>query len=114
MEVTFGVDLQLIIQLVISVILPLLVGLVTKWSTSPATKAILLALLSVITSGLNELLTAIVTGQTFDFGIWLVAAIGTFAIAVATHFGLWKPTEVTAVVQSVGSDDKRTTSYRTS
>ena len=104
MNVEFGVDLALVIQLLISTVLPIIVALVTKWDTSRPTRALLLALLAAISSGLTELLHTIATDATFDLGVWLVAAIGSFVVAVATHYGLWKPTTVTARALSVGSE----------
>lgn len=104
--VVFNVDWPLIIGTVISVILPLLVGLVTKTYTSRALKAILLAALAFITSGLTELYAAITGGEVFDAGTWLVGAIASFAIAVGSQFGFWRPVGATAAVQAVGDRPK--------
>ena len=101
-DVSFAVSLPLLIQTVIATVLPLLVGLVTKTVTRGGVKAALLALLSIISSGLTELLAAMTQETLFDFGTWLVWAIGTFAVAVSAHYGFWKPTGVTGAVQSVG------------
>lgn len=112
MDFKFGIDWPTIIQILVSTVLPIVVGLVTNWRTSSSTRAILLALLSVVTSGLTELLTALDAGVAFALGQWLVSAVVTFVIAVATHFGLWKPTGVSEAAISVGSSDPPPASYR--
>lgn len=102
-DVVFQIDWPLIISTLISTILPLLVGLVTKTTTSGGLKAMLLAALAFLTAGLTELYVAITEDVTFDIGTWLVGAIASFAVAVGSHYGFWKPTGVTGTVQSVGS-----------
>lgn len=99
----FTLDGAAVVQLLVAVILPILVGLVTTRVTSESRKAVLLAALSLVTSVLVSLGAAIQEGQTFDLGVALLAAIPTFAIAVASHYGLWKPTGVSAQAQAVGS-----------
>jgi hypothetical protein len=103
MDIDFEVNWALIIQTLIATVLPLIVGLVTTRVTRGIVKALLLAGLSIISSGLTQLLAAITAEETFDLGTWLVAAVGTFAVAVATHYGLWKPTGTTEKVQAVGA-----------
>jgi heme/copper-type cytochrome/quinol oxidase subunit 4 len=85
------------LTLVVTLVLPILVGLVTKVSTNSSIKAVLLLALSAATVIISNLLA--VDGVT-DVGPMVTATIVTFVIAVATHFGLWKPTEVTATVQN--------------
>jgi hypothetical protein len=101
--VVFSVDWPLIISTMISTILPLLVGLVTKKTTSGGLKAVFLALLAFVNAGLTEVYIAITEDVTFDVGTWLVGAIASFAVAVGSHYGFWKPTGVTGAVQAVGS-----------
>jgi hypothetical protein len=48
---------------------------------------------------LSELLNALQEGVPYDVFAGLVTAITVFIIAVALHFGLWKPTGVAAKVQ---------------
>lgn len=100
--VIFAVDWPLIISTLISVVLPLLVGLVTKVTTASAVKALLLAGLAFLTSGLTELYVALTGGEAFDVGTWLVGAIASFAVAVGSQFGFWRPVGATAAVQAVG------------
>lgn len=100
---TFTIDPALVIQLLISTVLPLLVGLVTTRVTDSGVKAWLLAALSLVTSLLTELGDAIATGTTYDIGQGLLLALPTFLIAVGMHYGIWKPTGASAVVQGVGT-----------
>jgi len=102
MDLAFSVDLQLIIQLLVSTVLPLIVALVTKRTTPGGVQAVLLATLAVVSSGLTELLASIRADEPFDVGVWLVAAIGSFVVGVATHYGLWKPTGTTTKALAVG------------
>lgn len=82
----------LVINGLVGVVLPIIVGVVTRWSTRSGVKAVVLLLLSAVTGvltdwlanpGLSLILTALYAGEA-----WVVA--------VAMHFGLWKPSNVTA------------------
>lgn len=83
---------------VIGVVLPLLVGLVTTRVTSSGVQAILLAVLSALNGFLSELLS-----PTFDLKTALLTWLGSFLIAVGTHYGFWKPVGLSARLQDVGS-----------
>lgn len=87
-----------IVSMLIGTVLPIIVGLVTTRVTSPAIKAILLALLSAVAGFGTEYL-----GDPASF-IWTAALMNwlqTFIIAVAMHYGLWKPTSVAQKAQDV-------------
>lgn len=101
-QFAFSVDPALVVQMVLAVFLPILVGLVTTTVTSGGRKAWLLAALTLATSVLTELGRVLDSGGTFDLGLVILAAIPAFAISVATHYGLWKPTGVSVAVQQVG------------
>ena len=104
--IAFDVPLIPVLQLVLGVILPVLVGLVTTRTTKPGAKAVLLAALSVTTSLLTELIAALQAGTVYNLGLALVLGIGTFIVAVATHYGLLKPTGLSTVAQaSFRTDD---------
>lgn len=77
--------------LVITFILPLLVGLVTTRVTHPGTKAVVLLALAAADSFIVELAAG---GPGWNAGNALVLTLVNFTLAVATHFGLWKPTGV--------------------
>lgn len=99
--IVFTLDPALVIQLLLSVILPIGVGLVTTRVTSSAKKAWLLAGLTLVTSLLAGLGEALANNTPFDVGVALLLAIPTFAISVATYYGLWKPTGIGGAAQDV-------------
>lgn len=97
--ITFSLNWIAVLTFVIAIFLPLLVGLVTKVATNPGTRAVLLALLTAIAGFLTELLSALQNGTAYDVGLALLLWIGTFVVAVASHFGIWKPTGSSAAAQ---------------
>lgn len=99
--IQFSLDWVLVIQLLVSTILPILVGLVTKTVTSGAKKAVLLAILSLASSLLFEIGQALTEHTVYDLGRGLLLALPTFFVAVAMHYGLWKPTGVSETAQSL-------------
>jgi hypothetical protein len=103
--IEFNIDWVQVLTFVVAILLPLLVGLVTKVVTRPGVRAVLLALLSAAAGLLSELVTALTTGQTYDLGAALILWVGIFVVAVATHFGLWKPTGASEnAKQALGGD----------
>lgn len=107
--IAFTIDPWQVVQLIVAVVLPVLVGLVTTRTTSPGLKAVLLAGLAVVSSLGTEALAANEAGQTYDLGQGLIFGLGTFIVAVAMHYGLWKPTGTSSAVQGVGESDKELT-----
>lgn len=97
--IAFDVPLIPVLQLILGVVLPVLVGLATTRATSPGAKAVLLAALSVLTSLLTELIAAVQAGTVYNLGLALVLGLGTFIVAVSTHYGLLKPTGVSTAAQ---------------
>lgn len=97
--IVFDVPLVPVLQLFLGVVLPVLVGLVTTRATSAGRKAVLLAGLSVVTSMLTELVAALQAGTIYNLGLALLLGLGTFIVAVATHYGLLKPTGVSTAAQ---------------
>jgi len=89
-------DLAQVLSMVVGIFLPVLVGLVTKQTANPGVRAVLLAALSAVSSFLAEWLDTLNAGTAFDVGSTLLTVLGTFVVAVATHFGLWSPTGVSA------------------
>ncbi|GAA2322177.1 hypothetical protein GCM10010149_89150 [Nonomuraea roseoviolacea subsp. roseoviolacea] len=98
-----GFETAQVLSLVIGVVLPLLTGYVTKASWGGGVRAIVLAFLSAVSGFLTEALSA---GSAFDWNATLLAVLGTFLVAVGTHFGFWNPTGVAAAVKSAGVKDK--------
>lgn len=82
----------------IGTILPLLVGLVTTRLTNPGLKAVLLAFLSAVTGFLTELAT-----PDFELRAALLTWLGTFLVAVGTHYGFWKPVGAASRLQAIGA-----------
>jgi hypothetical protein len=101
--IQFHLDLAQLLNLLVAFVLPVLVGLVTTSNTSAATKSLLLATLSLVAGLGAELLAAVQAGVTYDLGQGLTSGLATFIVAVATHYGLWKPTGTSAAVQAVGT-----------
>lgn len=94
---------------IIGVVLPAIVALVTKRFADSAVKAGVLVFLSVL-GGIAAQVQA--AGGEFDLAETAVAVLMTFVTAVAVHFGLLKPINVTgengviarAVPGGIGSD----------
>ncbi|AWY04494.1 membrane protein [Microbacterium phage Gilda] len=99
--IEFNLPPALIIGLIVSTVLPILVGLVTTRVTNSSVKAVVLAALAAVTGLLTELLASINAGTAYDLGNGLVFALTAFLVAVAMHFGLWKPTTVSEKAQNV-------------
>lgn len=101
LAIEFNLPPALIIGLLVSTILPILVGLVTTRVTSSGVKAVILAALAAVTGVLTELLASINAGTTYDLGNGIVLALTSFLVGVAMHYGLWKPTTISAKAQNV-------------
>lgn len=78
---------------IVQVLLPLVVGLVTKKSWNKHAKTALLAVLT----GLNTLLLGLQTGGDIK-ELGFSAAIG-LAVSLATHYGIYKPTGASTLLQ---------------
>jgi hypothetical protein len=99
--VAVNLSLAYWISLLIGVGIPVLVGLATTRVTHNGVKAVLLLLLS----GLNGLLTEFADAGTpaaYDWGSADTLAGVSFAIGVLTHFGLYKPTGLSARLAETG------------
>ncbi|MER7331649.1 MULTISPECIES: hypothetical protein [unclassified Micromonospora] len=102
----FAPNLGGLLSLAITVLLPILVGLVTRRSTSASAKAVLLLLLSAVNAVLSAWLQAENTAAVFE---WIPVVYSTainFGIAVAVHFGLFKPTGAASAAQGSLVKDK--------
>lgn len=84
-----------VLTLVVGTLLPILVALVTRRMASSGLKATALALLAAITGFLSELLQSLESNTAFDLQAAIVNWFGAFVIAVAVHYGLWKPIGLT-------------------
>ena len=95
-------DTAQVLSLVIGTVLPLLVGLVTRSSASPGLRAVTLAVLSAVSAFLAEWLHTVNAGTPFDVASTVLAVLGTFLVAVGTHFGFWQATGISDKVKAVG------------
>lgn len=92
-----------ILTLVVSIVLPVLVALVTRYNAHPGVKAVALALMAAVVGFLSELLDAVHSGHPYDAGAGALTWLGSFIVAVAVHYGLWKPTGITGSGGAVAS-----------
>ncbi|WP_405373446.1 MULTISPECIES: hypothetical protein [unclassified Microbacterium] len=106
MNIAFTLDPLTVVQFVIAFLLPVIVGLVTTRVSSGSMKAILLAALSLVTSLAVELARALSSGEVYDLGLALFAALPAFVVSVSSHYGLWRPTGVSDVAQSIAVTSK--------
>lgn len=96
-------QLAQVLTLLISIVFPVLVGLVTTIRTSSTVKALLLATIALASGLISQWLVALNGNYDFDLFSALITGLGAWVVAVATHFGLWKPTGVSAAVQAIGA-----------
>lgn len=108
----YTMSLAGLIALVVQFVLPLVVGLVTKASWSAGLRAVLLLLLSFVAQVLVELGTSLDAGTSFDWRTALWSAAVGFVMAVAVHFGLWKPTGAADAAKDSGITDGTARTYR--
>lgn len=85
-----------IVGLLITLVLPVLVGLVTTRVTSACMKSVLLLLFTAVDGFLVELGNA---GDGYNVANGVFYAIVGFVTAVAVHYGLLKPTGISAKAQ---------------
>ena len=76
-----------LIALVVGVVIPILVGIVTKLNASSGLKAVLNFGLSAAGS-----LLAVTTQETFEWKPFLINWGLTWAVSIATYYGLYRPT----------------------
>lgn len=87
----------------VGTVLPIIVAIVTARVADGAVKALVLLVLAAISGYLISWLDALNDGVAFNFSQASFTAVLGFIVAVASHFGIWKPTAVTGsggVIQS--------------
>ncbi|MEU8158055.1 hypothetical protein AB0B94_30750 [Micromonospora sp. NPDC048986] len=102
----FEPDLGGLLSLVITILLPIVVGLVTRQSTSAGVKATLLLFLAAVTTVLKAWLQATQMDVPFEAVPLIYTTLINFGIAVAVHFGFYKPTGVAGAAQGTLNTDK--------
>lgn len=83
-------DTATIISVLIGTVLPWLVGRVTTMAAHPRLRGALLLTLAAITAVLSELGQTIITGAAYDAWHVVLGALGTFALGVVMHTGLYQ------------------------
>lgn len=91
-EIALTLDLPQLLNLIIAVVFPVLVGLVTTRVTAGWVKSVLLATISLGSGLVTALLAAVLAGVPFDVIGAFLTGLTAWIIAIATHFGFWKPT----------------------
>lgn len=102
MVVTFEPTIVQLLTLLASFGIPVLVGFVTKETTNAGLKATLLAALALVAGVVSEAVDAATAGTAFDLFGSIYSFAGAFIVAVASHYGFWKPTGVSEKVQNTG------------
>lgn len=87
-----------VLTFILGVGLPILTGLITKSAASPRTKAVTLLTLVVAATVVQRALDA---NGVVNLKTWLTTALVTWIVAIATHFGLLKPTGVSQGVANI-------------
>lgn len=77
------------VQIILGVLLPLLVGIVTKLNASKAVKSFVLLILSLIGGTLSQAIAS--DGSAFFSQETLISVATTWVVAIASYYGLWKP-----------------------
>lgn len=85
------------VSLLAGVLLPIAVAFVTREFASPRLKALALTILSTISGVLAQVVSSDGTAIISEDTLWNVAI--SWVIAVATYFGLWRPSGTTQSVQ---------------
>lgn len=88
-----------VVSVLLGTLYPILVGLVTKRTTSASARAWMLAGLSAVSGFGFEFINS----ANFVWQQALLTSVVTFVTAVATHYGLWKPTNISTRAINVGS-----------
>lgn len=83
------------LNVIINVLLPIVVALVTSRVADGAVKALVLLVLSAATGLLTSWYAAADAGVAFDLNAAAFTTMTGLVVAIAAHFGVWKPTGVT-------------------
>lgn len=83
------------LNVLINVLLPILVAVLTSRVADGAVKALVLLVLSAVSGFLVAWLDAVNLGVAFDMSQAGFTVVVGLVMAIAAHFGVWKPTGVT-------------------
>lgn len=96
----FMTGISLVVWMAVTVLMPLVVGLVTKPTTPAKVQSILLVVLALVNGFLSE---ALEKGSDYNWSDGLLQFLVSLVIAVATHYGVWRPIGATRSVLNVGT-----------
>lgn len=83
------------INVAVNTLLPIVVALITARIADGAVKALVLLALSAVSGFLTSALAAVELGVPFAWDQAAFTVLLGYVVAVASHFGLWKPAAVT-------------------
>lgn len=86
---TYEVSTLGLLTILVQVVLPLVVAVATKANASAGVKAVTLLALTSVTQFVSSWIDNF---DKFDWKFYALNVLVGFVIAVATHYGLWKPT----------------------
>lgn len=90
----FSIDLE-VLNLLVGFFIPILVAILTKEVTNPAVKAWSLAFASAVTG----IAVAAQAAGGLVAADAVISSLTTMVVAVASYYGLWKPTGIAPKVQ---------------
>ena len=96
----YTTSLSTILWLLVTVLMPLLVGLITRPSTKASVQSLLLLVASVLNGYLSE---ALETGARYNWTDGTLQFVVSLVMAIAIHYGVWKPLGATQKALSVGA-----------
>lgn len=89
-----------LLWVLVTVLMPLVVGLVTRPSTPAKVQAVLLIVLAAVNGFLSE---ALEKGSAYNWTDGTLQFVVSLVIAIAIHYGVWKPTLITRRVLDIGA-----------
>lgn len=93
---TYTLNTAGLIALLLQFALPVGIGLVTKASMPAGVKAVLLLFSSAVVQFVVAWLDSVTNTNAFNWQAVAWSVMVGFVISVASHFGLWKPTGISA------------------
>lgn len=91
---------SMLLWMAVTVLMPLAVGLITRPSTPAGVKSLLLVIASALNGFLSEALEA---GSKYRWEDGWVQFLSSLVIAIALHYGVWKPLGASRRAQEVGA-----------
>lgn len=99
-------QLAILLTLLSGLLWPLLTAIVTKATEPPAVRAILLPGISALATLVTSLTAALAGHGGYDWFTWGCTFLATWAIAVASKYGLYIPTDIYSNLLGTGRKDR--------